>query len=90
VFTLLQKHNAALCIHDMISDHPRRITADWVYLRFHGDHYSGSYSPQALKAQAQWIRQQLADGKDVFAYFNNDAGGYAVRNAAQLKGYVVP
>jgi uncharacterized protein YecE (DUF72 family) len=89
VFTILQSHNAALCIHDMIDDHPRRITSDWVYLRFHGDHYTGSYSSQALKAQAKWIKQQLGDGKDVFAYFNNDAEGYAVRNAAELKRYVI-
>ena len=88
VFTILQHHNAALCIHDMIDDHPRRITADWVYLRFHGDHYSGSYTDDVLKAQAQWIKRQLGDGKDVFAYFNNDAQGYAVPNAIQLKRFV--
>ena len=41
-----------------IADHPRHITADWVYLRFHGDHYSGSYTPAMLKAQAQWIKEQ--------------------------------
>jgi uncharacterized protein YecE (DUF72 family) len=73
----------------MIRDHPRRITADWVYLRFHGDHYSGSYTSQALKVQAKWIRQQLANGRDVFAYFNNDAQGFAVQNAADLKQYVM-
>ncbi len=88
VFAILQRHNAALCIHDMIADHPRRITADWVYLRFHGDHYSGSYTPETLKAQARWIKQQLAEGRDVFAYFNNDAQGYAVNNALELKKYV--
>lgn len=88
VFSLLGRHNAALCIHDMITDHPRRITADWVYLRFHGDRYSGSYTPAALKIQAAWIEQQLDDGKDVFAYFNNDIGGHAVRNAIDLRRYV--
>jgi uncharacterized protein YecE (DUF72 family) len=69
----------------MIDDHPRRITASWIYLRFHGDHYSGSYAPPMLKGQAKWIKQQLADGRDVFAYFNNDAQGYAVQNAADLR-----
>lgn len=89
VFAILNEYGAALCIHDMIDDHPRRITADWVYLRFHGDHYTGSYSSQTLKAQAKWIKQQLGDGKDVFAYFNNDAEAYALRNAAELKRYVI-
>jgi len=88
VFSILQRHNAALCIHDMIGEHPRRITADWVYLRYHGDHYAGNYSPQALKAQALWIKRQLADGKHTFVYFNNDAQGYAVHNAIDLRRYV--
>jgi uncharacterized protein YecE (DUF72 family) len=39
VYRILQTHNAALCIHDMIEDHPRHLTADWTYLRFHGDRY---------------------------------------------------
>jgi uncharacterized protein YecE (DUF72 family) len=89
VFTILQRYNAALCIHDMIENHPRRITADWVYLRFHGDRYSGSYSTQALQAQARGIKQPLGAGRDVFAYFNNDAEGFAVRNALELKRYVI-
>ena len=88
VFTILQRHHAALCIHDMIEDHPRVLTAPWTYLRYHGDHYAGSYSRQKLAAEAKWIDQQLATGKNVFAYFNNDAQGYAVRNAADLKRYV--
>jgi uncharacterized protein YecE (DUF72 family) len=89
VFSILQNHNAALCIHDMIDNHPQRITADWIYLRFHGNRYSGSYTREKLKTQARWINQQLSDGRDVFAYFNNDAEGYAVRNAAELKEYVI-
>jgi uncharacterized protein YecE (DUF72 family) len=57
-------------------------------LRFHGDHYSGSYTREALRLQARWIKQRLVEGKDVFVYFNNDAEGYAVQNAAELKRYV--
>jgi uncharacterized protein YecE (DUF72 family) len=87
-FRVLESHNAALCIHDMIKDHPRRITADWVYLRFHGQHYGGSYTPEYLQVEAKWIQQQLAEAKDVYAYFNNDAQGHAVTNAADLKRYV--
>ena len=55
----------------------------------HGAHYSGSYSSEKLKAEARWIKQQLAGGKDVFAYFNNDAQGYAVENAVELRRYVI-
>ena len=85
VFTVLRDHNAALCIHDLILDHPRELTADWTCLRFHGPRGSGSYSHQALAAQADHIREYLSRGLDTFAYFNNDAHGYAPANAAELK-----
>jgi uncharacterized protein YecE (DUF72 family) len=89
VFAILREHDSALCIHDMIADHPRLVTAKWVYLRFHGDRYGGCYSPQFLAARAVEIREYLSQGLDVFAYFNNDAEGYAVRNAADLRRYVI-
>lgn len=88
VFTLLAKHGVALCVHDMLPDHPRRLTADFTYVRFHGRRYSGNYAAQALAAQARRIRAYLADGIDVYAYFNNDAEGFAVRNALDLRRYV--
>src|SRR5262249_52973873 len=88
VYALLRNSATALCIHDLITDHPRYITADWVYLRFHGVSSGGSYTRQALTAQARQIEQYLNDGLDVFAYFNNDAHGYAVHNAADLRRYV--
>ncbi|HWP26835.1 MAG TPA: DUF72 domain-containing protein [Xanthobacteraceae bacterium] len=88
IFALLAKYKVALCVHDMIPDHPRRLTADFTYLRFHGRAYGGSYTPQQLAAQARRIRGYLADGIHVYAYFNNDAGGHAVRNALDLRRYV--
>lgn len=89
VYAILRRSAAALCIHDLIAHHPRHLTADWVYLRFHGANSGGSYSRQALTAQASQIKHYLADGLDVFAYFNNDAHGYAVHNAADLRRYVL-
>lgn len=86
-YAVLEAHQAALCIHDMIPAHPVRLTTNWVYLRFHGDQYAGSYSHQFLTAQAKGIRRYLSQGLDVYAYFNNDAAGYAVRNALDLKRY---
>ncbi len=88
IYRILRKQNAALCIHDMLRDHPREVTADWVYLRYHGTGNGGDYTYQALSAQAQQIQDYLSDGLDVFAYFNNDAHGYAVRNALDLRRYV--
>lgn len=88
VYELLRQHEVALCLHDRIEDHPRVLTASWTYLRFHGDRYHGTYSSQKLTAVAGWVREQAAEGMDVYAYFNNDAEGYAVRNAADLIRYV--
>ena len=88
LFDILRKHNTALCIHDLIKDHPKVVTADWVYLRFHGAGGGGDYSHQALKAAAMWIKSYLQEGLDVYAYFNNDAQGYALRNAKDLRRFV--
>jgi len=87
-YALLREHGAALCIHDLIERHPRVCTAQWIYLRFHGHGHAGSYSPQALSAAARRIRVDLEDGHDVYAFFNNDVGGHAVHNAADLRRYV--
>ncbi|MBD3335316.1 MAG: DUF72 domain-containing protein [Candidatus Eisenbacteria bacterium] len=89
VFAVLRRHKAALVLHDMIDNHPRELTADWSYLRFHGTHgrYGGGYSPQALSAWARWIQEQLEAGRDVYVYFNNDVGGHAVRNALDLRRF---
>ena len=88
VYAVLEQHRAALCVHDMLEDHPRRVTAPWTYLRFHGDGYAGCYSSQFLSALARRIREMLAQGIDVYAYFNNDEEGHAVRNALDLKRYL--
>jgi uncharacterized protein YecE (DUF72 family) len=90
IFSILADRNAALVIHDLIADHPRRVTADWVYLRYHGanQRYEGTYTPQKLSADARRVRQWLGDGLDVYAYFNNDVGGHAPRDAADLRRYV--
>jgi len=88
VFALLRSHRAALCVHDAVAGHPREVTASWVYLRFHGPPGTGSYSRQFLVAEAGRIRSLLQRGLDVYAYFNNDRAGHAVRNALDLRRYV--
>ncbi|MFW5870485.1 MAG: DUF72 domain-containing protein [Candidatus Sumerlaeota bacterium] len=87
-FEILERYNAALCIHDIIPDHPRRQTADWSYWRFHGDPPGESYSHQHLSARADEIAAEMQDGRDVYAYFNNDKKGYALQNASQLRRYL--
>jgi len=74
----------------MLKNHPRLLTADWTCLRYHGDRYSGSYCEEQLSSDAEWINRQLAAGLDIFAYFNNDAQGNAVKNAQELRSLIKP
>ncbi len=88
VYDVLKKHGAALCVHDMIEDHPDKVTADWVYYRFHGKNYAGDYSYQKLSAVADMLVAHFRAGRDVYSYFNNDLAGHAIHNALDLKRYV--
>jgi len=91
ILAILKKYNAALCIQDS-PDWPSKeqVTADFIYLRFHGGKmlYTSNYSDSQLKKWAAKIKNWLASGLDVFAYFNNDAMGYAVRNAKTLEDLI--
>jgi uncharacterized protein YecE (DUF72 family) len=90
-YSLLRRHKAALCIADS-PRYPRRevMTADFVYLRFHGriDLLASKYTDAELAAEAKRIRRYLRNGLDVYAYFNNDALGHAVANARTLREMV--
>src|SRR3546814_16343863 len=35
VFDALARHEVALCLHDLIADHPMVLTTDWTYIRYH-------------------------------------------------------
>ncbi len=90
VFDVLHRHHAALCIHDLLADHPFELTTDWTYVRFHGPDalshpYHGAYGTERLDAWATRLGQVLDDGHDVYAYFNNDWFGHAVDDAKRLR-----
>ncbi|MDQ3733672.1 MAG: DUF72 domain-containing protein [Actinomycetota bacterium] len=91
VFDLLTRHGAAYCVLSGAKlPCVLRATSGAVYVRLHGpDHqhmYAGSYSDADLRWWADRIREWERAGKDVFAYFNNDGHGHAVRNAETLQG----
>ncbi|MBI3943622.1 MAG: DUF72 domain-containing protein [Chloroflexi bacterium] len=88
---VLAQHRISFCVCDMPGLYcPQWITGSIVYLRFHGSTamYAGRYSREELVHWAEFIRSQLADDKDVFAYFNNDAAGNAIVNAQELRDLV--
>jgi uncharacterized protein YecE (DUF72 family) len=90
VFAMLSHHGVASCV--MSGAHlpcVLRATAPFVYVRLHGpdrEHlYAGSYPDEDLAWWADRLREWEWAGKEVFAYFNNDGDGNAVRNAAALR-----
>ena len=89
VYSALRRHRVAL----VIGDHPERpfqaheLTANWTFIRFHYGHRGrgGNYSDREIDEWRSRIDEWRAR-VEVFAYFNNDWNGYAVKNALRLQG----
>jgi uncharacterized protein YecE (DUF72 family) len=86
VIKLCKTRKVSICMADRPSflDEPP-LTSNFVYLRRHGAEGSpiGEYTRAQLEKDAGRIRGYLAE-RDVFIYFNNDAGGAAPKNAMEL------
>ena len=105
VFELLAVHGVALCIPDHPRlPQALRLTTDWTYLRFHygggaardgrdgnpDQTTDGDYRPEELARWAERISRFESEGVAVWAYFNNDWHGYAIRDALTLRGLLAP
>lgn len=87
VYRIFKEYNFCLCIaHSSRFPCHRVVTADFLYLRFHGGEslYSSNYSDRELKDWASFGRE-FKNKKDIFAFFNNDAQGFAVGNALRFR-----
>ena len=87
VFDALNHACVAVCLHDMPgSAIDRAPSTDLVYVRFHGTtgKYRGSYTDATLRRWAEYLNEMRSQGRDTYAYFNNDLGGTAVKNATTL------
>lgn len=85
---VLDRHRASLVVHDMPegrTDSPNQ-KAPLIYMRFHGPKgdYHGKYGESKLKPYINDIRRWLKEGRDVYAFFNNDADGFAPEDAQTL------
>jgi uncharacterized protein YecE (DUF72 family) len=88
VLARLAARRVSLCLHDMQGSATERArVGPIVYVRFHGPSgkYAGGYSERRLEGWAGWLHAQRVAGADVYAYFNNDLGGHAPRDAARLR-----
>ena len=86
VYELMRHYNAGFCIYNMPDfTTPVIATSDFAYVRFHGSNqlYSSDYSENELEYWAGKISDLKV--KTVYAYFNNDIGGFAPKNAQMLR-----
>ena len=94
VFELLHEADKTLDVAVCMADWPSHVvkipeTASFIYLRRHGPEgdglYTGCYPKGELQKDARKIKKWLSEGKDVYIYFNNDANGWAVKNALDVR-----
>ncbi len=87
IYKLLRECNAAWVVADS-PDYPKAevVTADFVYIRMHGGKvlYGSNYLKKELRELAEIINRWLDKKLNVYVYFNNDAAGYAPKNAKKL------
>jgi uncharacterized protein YecE (DUF72 family) len=89
VYELLRSRGVALVIPDS-PKYPFReleLTADWTFVRFHRGTRGrgGNYSETEIAEWAERIDGWRREGIDVYAHYNNDWEGYAVRNGLRLR-----
>lgn len=87
VLDVLERSGVSLCLHDMQGSATGRLRiGPCAYVRFHGvTRYGGRYGDEELAPWAEWLAGEQQAGRDLFAYFNNDIGGHAPRDAVRLR-----
>ncbi|MCW2722206.1 MAG: hypothetical protein JWR81_6028 [Pseudonocardia sp.] len=85
---LLREHGVALVLADSAGTWPvfEEVTADFVYVRLHGQDelYASGYTPAALDAWAERVQAWRDDGMDAYVYFDNDMKVHAPYDAIAL------
>ncbi len=88
-YSLLREHRVALVIADRPEVHSFQtdeVTAEFTFVRLHAGTRgrNGNYSRSELDRWAERLAG-WSERVDVYAYFNNDWEGYAIKNALHLK-----
>ena len=90
---LMKKYNIAFVISQSGINFPyaELVTAQHIYVRFHGPEslYASGYTTAQLEKFAGMFLNWQKQGHSVWAFFNNDIGGHAVRNAEELQALTV-
>ena len=87
VFEMLKKHNRALCVAETEErTTPDVVTGEFGYYRFRKPEYSAEERASMVKR----MRELLAEGRDVYAYFKHEetpqGAAYAVELLKEIKG----
>lgn len=88
VYAVLRERGHALAIaHSDRWPRAEVITAPFTYLRFHGGEttHDSAYTRAEIESWAAKASSWLAEGLDVYAFFNNDAHGYALHDAREFE-----
>jgi uncharacterized protein YecE (DUF72 family) len=91
VLALLDERGVAFCAHDMPGlPTPRWASGPIAYVRFHGTEgkYWGRYADELLLVWSDWMVDQARQGREVWAYFNNDIHAHAIDDALTLRAMV--
>jgi uncharacterized protein YecE (DUF72 family) len=81
IFELLKKHNRALCVAETEErTTPDVVTADFCYYRYR----KPTYTLEERHAMIRRIREHLAAGRNVFAYFKHEETPEGALSAVEL------
>jgi uncharacterized protein YecE (DUF72 family) len=81
IFGILKSRNIALCIADTDTiATPRKITADYGYLRLRRE----DYQKIDIERWAKFVEEQNENWRDVFVYFKHEESGIGPKLAAQM------
>ena len=81
IFEILKARNVALCIADTDAiATPKKITADYGYLRLRREDYVKS----DVEHWSEFVRDQKSNWKDAFVYFKHEEDGIGPKLAAQM------
>ena len=81
IFELLKSRSIALCIADTDTiATPKKITADYGYLRLRREDYTKS----DVERWANFVREQKLNWKDAFVYFKHEESGIGPKLAKQM------
>ena len=81
IFELLKSRNIALCVADTDDlATPKKITADYGYLRLRRE----DYKKADVESWAKFVGEQKSNWKDAFVYFKHEESGIGPKLAKQM------